>query len=156
MLPKEPGEKEVQELCAGHPQHPGELLALLLEIQETYHYLPPTAMKEVARYLAVPESQVYAVATFYKALTLKPQGKKIIRICQGTACHLRGSSEVLETIKEVLGIAPGETTTDGCFTLETVNCLGACALAPVVMIGDETHGQMTPERIRKLLQEVST
>jgi len=154
MLPTESPRSEIASVLERHPRRPGELLAILLDLQETYRYLPKAALKEVARYLGVPESRVYSVATFYKALTLKPRGERIIRICLGTACHLRGSPAVLERFEEILGIKPGETTPDGRFTLETVNCLGACALAPVVVIGEETYGQMTPEKVEKLLREV--
>jgi NADH-quinone oxidoreductase E subunit len=154
MFKVQPRQDEIAAILERHPQRPGELLAILLDIQETFRYLPKAALKEVARYLGVPESRVYSVATFYKAFTLKPRGERIIRICLGTACHLRGSPAVLERFAELLGIKPGETTPDGRFTLETVNCLGACALAPVVMIGEETYGQMTPEKVEKLLREV--
>lgn len=154
MVPADSQGAEMAEVVERHPRRPGELLAILLDLQETYHYLPRTALKEVARYLAVPESRVYGVATFYKALTLKPRGERVIRTCLGTACHLRGSPAVLERIEAVLGIKPGETTADGRFTLETVNCLGACALAPVVVIGEETYGQMTPDKVEKLLREL--
>lgn len=154
MVPADSQGAEMAEVVERHPRRPGELLAILLDLQETYHYLPRTALKEVARYLAVPESRVYSVATFYKALTLKPRGERVIRTCLGTACHLRGSPAVLERIEAVLGIKPGETTADGRFTLETVNCLGACALAPVVVIGEETYGQMTPDKVEKLLREL--
>lgn len=154
MVPKGTGLAEIAAILERHPRRPGELLAILLDLQETYRYLPQAALKEVARYLEVPESRVYSVATFYKALTLKPRGERVIRICLGTACHLRGSPAVLERLEEVLGIKPGETTPDGRFTLETVNCLGACALAPVVVIGEETYGQMTPQKVEKLLEEV--
>jgi NADH-quinone oxidoreductase subunit E len=154
MFKVQPRQDEIAAILERHPQCPGELLAILLDIQETFRYLPKAALKEVARYLGVPESRVYSVATFYKAFTLKPRGERIIRICLGTACHLRGGPAVLERFAELLGIKPGETTPDGRFTLETVNCLGACALAPVVMIGEETYGQMTPEKVEKLLREV--
>jgi NADH-quinone oxidoreductase E subunit len=154
MFKVQPRQDEIAAILERHPQRPGELLAILLDIQETFRYLPKAVLKEVARYLGVPESRVYSVATFYKAFTLKPRGERIIRICLGTACHLRGSPAVLERLEEILGIKPGETTPDGRFTLETVNCLGACALAPVVVIGEETYGQMTPEKVEKLLREV--
>lgn len=150
----EPESASVREILRRHPRIAGELLPVLLELQETYRFLPKTALKEVAAYLGVPESRVYAVATFYKALTLKPRGERTIRVCQGTACHLRGAGAVLNKVQEVLGIAPGETTADGRFTLETVNCLGACALAPVLVIGDETYGQLAGDTVGKLLQEV--
>lgn len=110
-------------------------------------------MQTVASYLNVPESRVYSVATFYQALSLVPQGKKVIRVCNGTACHLRGSPGIIKAIEEHLGIACGQTTDDGIFTIQTVNCLGACALAPVIMINDRVYGKVTISQIPEILEE---
>lgn len=129
------------------------LLPILQDIQRTFRYLPVEAMKEVATYLDVPESRVYSVATFYKAFTLSPRGRKTIRVCEGTACHLRGGAFILNTLQKELSISSGETTPDGQFTLETVNCLGACALAPVVMVNEKVYGQMTPNLIPSMIEE---
>lgn len=100
----------------------------------------------------MPVSELYAIATFYKTLSLTPKGKHIIRVCDGTACHIRGSVTLLDSIQSVLGIAPDETTSDGLYSLEVVNCLGACALAPVMIIDDVWYGQMTAEKLPEVLK----
>lgn len=110
-------------------------------------------MKEVAGYLGVPDSRVYAVATFYSTLSLKKKGQKIIKVCTGTACHLRGSGAVLKELEKELGIKVGESTADGMYTLETVNCVGACALAPVMIAEDKTYGNMAPEKVKDVLEK---
>ncbi|QTX33008.1 NAD(P)H-dependent oxidoreductase subunit E [Aminithiophilus ramosus] len=117
------------------------LLPILQDLQERFRYLPRPALAEVARYLSVSESRVYAVATFYKAFSLTPKGRKSIKVCTGTACHLRGAGALLDALEKELGVAVGGTTADGQFTLETVNCLGACALAPVFTVEDQVYGK---------------
>lgn len=144
---------DIEELIRAGPRHPRFLLPLLQDIQSRYRYLPREALKQVAEYLEIPESRVYAVATFYKALSLEPRGEKTVKVCMGTACHLRGAGGVLEALSRKLGIAPGETTPDLAYTLETVNCLGACALAPVVTVNDRVYGQMNPKRVAELLEK---
>lgn len=111
-------------------------------------------MRSVAEYLNVPESRVYSVATFYKALSLVPLGKNVIKMCDGTACHIRGSPEVLKAFEKELGIKNGETTEDGLFTIQTVNCLGACALAPVVTINDRVFGKVKVKDVPGIIKEV--
>ncbi len=111
-------------------------------------------MRSVAAYLDVPESRVYSVATFYKALSLVPLGKNLIKICNGTACHIRGSPEVLKAFEKELGIKNGETSVDGMFTLQTVNCLGACALAPVVNANGRIFGKVRVKDVPDIIQEV--
>ncbi len=108
-------------------------------------------MKQTAEYLSVPDSRVYAVATFYSTLSMRKKGRKIIRVCMGTACHLRGSGSVLEEISKQLGIKTGETSANGEYTLETVNCVGACALAPVIIAEDRTYGKMSPAKVADVL-----
>lgn len=110
-------------------------------------------MKAVADYLGVPESRVFSVATFYKALSLVPQGKKVIKVCNGTACHLRGSPGLIGALEAALGIKNGETTPDGIFTIQTVNCVGACAMAPVIMINEKVYGKVTLSQIPEILEE---
>lgn len=110
-------------------------------------------MKAVAQYLGVPDSRVYAVATFYRALSLTPRGDVEIKVCMGTACHLRGAGEILRALEGTLGLKSGGTTPDGKFSLETVNCLGACALAPVVMTGERVRGGLSAEQILKVAGE---
>ena len=145
--------ESVHELSHKYPSEPRFLLPLLQDIQETEKYLPVEAMKAVASYLRVPESRVYAVATFYGSLSLKKKGEKVIRVCMGTACHLRGAGALVTELEKELGIKNGDTSPDGLFSLETVNCLGACALAPVMTIGEEVHGGITPAAIRDIVQK---
>jgi NADH-quinone oxidoreductase subunit E len=127
-----------------------ELIPILQETQAHFRYLPAAAVKEIARFLKIPESLVYGVSTFYTQFKLQPLGKKIIRVCRGTACHVRGSDKVLVEIEKVLGIKAGETTHDLEYTLETVACVGACALAPTMTIGDETYGKVTPKKVTEI------
>jgi len=131
----------------------GSLIPVLGEIQDRYHYLPRDALILVSEWLGVPLSQVYSIATFYNAFSLKPQGRHLIHVCTGTACHVRGAAQVLDRLQRRLEIRPGETTPDGEFTLETVNCLGACALGPITVIDGEYFGQMAASRVDKLLKE---
>lgn len=146
---------DLQDLFKATPRHPRFLLPLLQDIQSRYRYLPRASLKLVAEHLGIPESRVYAVATFYKALSLTPRGEKTVRVCLGTACHLRGAASVLDALSRSLGIPPGGTTPDMRFTLETVNCLGACALAPVVTVNEQVYGQMTPGRVAELVETES-
>ncbi len=129
----------------------GQLVAILQDIQGEYHYLPKEALVRVSQTLGVPLSQVYNVATFFKAFSLKPRGKHIISVCLGTACHVRGAVKVLEKLERSLSIKSGQTTPDLKFTLETVNCMGACALGPVVRVDGEYFGQMSIEKVDHML-----
>ncbi|MCK8827008.1 NADH-quinone oxidoreductase subunit NuoE [Natroniella acetigena] len=130
-----------------------DLIPVLQETQEEYGYLPQEVLEEIAKSLRVPFSQVYGVVTFYSQFHLEPRGENIIRICMGTACHVRGADKVLDTMKEELGIDDGETTEDLKFTLESVACIGACGLAPVIMVNDNTHGLLTPETTVEVLDQ---
>ncbi len=130
------------------------LMGLLEEVQGRYHYLPRDALILISERMGVPLSQTYGVATFYNAFSLKPKGKHVISVCLGTACIVRGARKVLERIRDRLGIQPGETTEDGEFTLETVNCLGACALGPVTVVDGTYSGQMNSSKADALLREV--
>ena len=130
-----------------------DLIAILQEVQTGFGYLPEEAMQRVAQFVGVPESEVYGVATFYAQFKLAPTGKKMIRVCQGTACRVQGGARILAEVKRRLGIAPGGTTRDGAFTLETVACPGTCALAPNMTINGEVHGQMTPQKVAEILDE---
>jgi NADH-quinone oxidoreductase subunit E len=132
-----------------------ELIPILQETQEQFRYLPAAAMKEIARFLHIPESTIYGVSTFYAQFKLTPLGKKIIRVCRGTACHVRGATKVLNEIEKQLGIKAGETTDDLEYTLETVACIGACALAPTITIDKETHGKMTTKKVAEVLGDRS-
>lgn len=135
----------------GYPQNPRYLLAILLDIQEQEKYLSKSAMHMTAEYLGVPDSRVYAVATFYSTLSLKKKGRVIVRVCMGTACHLRGSASALSEFERLLGIKNKGTTDDGKYTLETVNCVGACALAPVITTEQKTFTRVMPSGVADLL-----
>jgi NADH:ubiquinone oxidoreductase subunit E/NAD-dependent dihydropyrimidine dehydrogenase PreA subunit len=131
----------------------GDLVPVLQDINSLYNYLPENALRYVSEQLRIPLGTVYHVASFYKSFTLEPRGRHHIRVCTGTACHVRGSSRVLDLIEKELGIKPGETSPDGEFSLETVNCLGACAMGPVVVI-DEKYHSTTPSKISTLLKGI--
>jgi NADH-quinone oxidoreductase subunit E len=132
----------------------GSLINALEEVQERFRYLPPEALILASERLGVPLSQAYSVATFYNAFSLKPKGKHCLNVCMGTACHVRGSVQVLDRLETKLGIRNGGTTRDHLFTLETVNCLGACALGPIVVTDGEYSGQMTPQKTDQLLKSI--
>ncbi|MCX7971104.1 MAG: NADH-quinone oxidoreductase subunit NuoE [Negativicutes bacterium] len=123
----------------------GALIPVLQEAQNEFGYLPEGVIVCIAESLGIPVSQVYGVVTFYAQFHLNPRGRNIIRICQGTACHVRGAKAILNKIEETLKIKSGQTTDDLRFTLETVACIGACGLAPVMMVNDNTHGRLTPD-----------
>jgi NADH-quinone oxidoreductase subunit E len=147
-------QKEVVKQVLQKHQHDKALLVdVLQDIQAEIGYLPQAALEEVSRGLDVPQSRVYSVATFFKAFSLKPRGRHLINVCTGTACHVRGAVKVLEKIEQELAIKPGETTRDLNFTLETVNCVGSCALGPMVIIGEDYHGEMTPEGVVSVLKQ---
>ncbi len=128
-----------------------ELIPLLQETQERFRYLPAEAMQEISRFLRVPESTVYGVSTFYAQFKLTPLGKKIVKVCRGTACHVRGGAKILEETEKQLGLKAGETTDDLEYTLETIACFGSCALAPVMVIDKTVYGRMTPSKARNIL-----
>jgi NADH-quinone oxidoreductase subunit E len=129
----------------------GQLVSILQDIQGEYRYLPKDALEKVSQILDIPLSQVYSVATFFRAFSLEPRGLHLIKVCLGTACHVRGANRILERAALDLGIDPGETTDDLAFTLETVNCLGCCALGPVVVVDETTFGQMTTNKVAPML-----
>jgi len=128
-----------------------ELIPILQETQANFRYLPAEAMREISRFLRIPESTVYGVSTFYAQFKLTPLGKKIIKICRGTACHVRGGAKILEEAEKLLGIKAGETTKDLEYTLETIACFGSCALAPVMVIGDDVYGRMTASKVKSVI-----
>jgi len=127
------------------------LIQVLLTIQSEHHWLPKTALERVSEKLQVPLTRIQQVATFYKAFSLVPKGRHEIHICMGTACHVRGATRVLDTVQEVTGLQPGETDLDLKFSLEKVNCLGCCALGPVMEIDGKTHGKMAPRETADVL-----
>jgi NADH-quinone oxidoreductase subunit E len=137
-----------------HERDLSAIIAILQDLQEVANYLPEGALRYVAEQLGIPATKVYALATFYRAFSLEPRGKHIIQVCVGTACHVRGSVKVLDTLERELGIPAGQTDENLEFTLETVNCLGACALGPVVVADGEYYGEMTPARVTRLLDDL--
>lgn len=126
-------------------------LAILQDIQKKFNFIPKEAIFILSDYLQVPASEIYSMATFYKALSLKPKGRHIIKVCNGTACHIRGSNILIDELTDLLNIKPGETTSDGLFSIEIVNCLGACALAPVMVIDDKYFGAMTKDKVIEVI-----
>jgi len=146
--------KKVDKLLSEREGISEELIEVLQDIQETYKYLPEEVLRKVSEELKVPLIEVFRVANFYKAFTLSPRGKHIITVCMGTACHVRGAPKFLDEVLGQLGIKPGQTTEDGIFTVETVNCLGACALGPVVVINGKYYDHMTAGKLRVLIQEI--
>lgn len=136
--------QKVEQIIDKHNADASSLIQVLLEIQSENHWLPKEALKMVSEKLKIPMTRIQHVATFYKAFSLVPKGRHEIHICMGTACHVRGAMRVLDAVQDLTGIKPGETDLELKFSLETVNCLGCCALGPVVEIDGTTHGKMTP------------
>lgn len=133
---------------------PASLLQIMLDINHRYNYLPKESVERVAERLGMPISQVFSVANFFKVFSLKPRGRVIMHVCTGTACHVKGTPKLLDRLHQDLNLLPGETTEDLAITLETVNCVGACASAPVVVIGGVTHAEVTPNKISKFAKEI--
>ena len=146
-------EKELQDLFAKWRGIKGSLIPILQGAQEIYGYLPKEVLLQIARELKLPPSRVFGVVTFYAQFHLEPRGRNIVRVCLGTACHVRGASRVFERMQEEIGVGDGETTEDLRFTLETVACLGCCGLSPVVMINDDTHGRLEPDKLRSIVNQ---
>lgn len=135
-------------------KHNDSLIPILQDIQETYRYLPEKLLIEVAEKLHLPLIEVYGVATFYQSFTLVPKGEHIITVCLGTACYIRGGKRIVEVLEKELGIKAGETTDDKKFTLETVNCLGCCAISPVMVIDKRIYGNLTINEVQKILDKL--
>lgn len=146
-------EEKVGQIVRRYHNESNMLVSILQDVQREYNYLPREALMKVTRDLNVPVSRVYSVATFFKAFSLVPRGRHLVSVCLGTACHVRGAVKVLEKIERELEIDSGETTKNLKFTLETVNCVGACALGPVVKVNEEYHGDMTAEKVDSILKD---
>jgi NADH-quinone oxidoreductase subunit E len=144
---------EITKVVESYPKDKRHSLAILQDIQHKFGYIPREGFEILSGYLDVKTAPLYAMATFYRALSLKPKGRHIIKVCDGTACHIRGAPILLDTLKRVLSIGPGETTGDGLFTVETVNCLGACAIAPVMVVDGEYHPKVKPDEVEGILQK---
>lgn len=144
--------QKTKSILDNYQRDQGMLVSILQDIQAEFSYLPKETLVEVSQALGAPLSQVYSVATFFKAFSLEPRGRHLINVCLGTACHVRGAVRVLEAIERELDIKAGRTTKDLKFTLETVNCVGCCALGPVVIIDDGYHGQMRTNKVKALLE----
>ncbi len=144
---------KLHDVIEKHKDQPGSLIPVLHEAQQLFGCLPEDVQQFVAKGLGVPESEVYGVATFYSLFSLKPKGKWTVNVCLGTACYVKGAANCLEALKKELGIDIGGTSKDGLFTLQGVRCVGACALAPVVVIGDTVYAKVKPEDIKRILAE---
>ncbi len=144
---------KIKAICKSFDNRSGELINVLHKIQGTFGYLPAEVQEVVARELNVPVAKVYGVVTFYSFFSMLPKGKYPVSICTGTACYVRGAENVLEEFKKVLDIDVGETTADGMFSISCLRCVGACGLAPVVIVGDKTYGRVAPEMVQDIIQE---
>lgn len=144
---------QLEEILSHYQDVKGALIPVLQQAQNAYGYLSKEVIEYIGDKLNIPVSQIYGVVTFYSQFHLNPRGKNIIRVCQGTACHVRGAKAVLQAVEDHLKISAGATTPDLKFTIETVACIGACGLAPVMMINDDTHGRLTPEIIPEILSK---
>lgn len=142
---------KLQEIFSSHHPQRDALIPVLQEIQGAFGYLPPEAMDAAAKFCRMSPVEVYGVATFYAQFKFSPIGRNTVMVCQGTACHVMGGARVLDEVKSRLGVRPGETTKDKEFTLETVACIGACALAPAMVVNKDTHGRMKAEKVMEIL-----
>jgi len=143
--------KNLQEIFSNHPRQRDALIPILQDIQGIYGYLPAETMKAAARHCRIDPVEVYGVATFYAQFKFRPIGLNTVMVCLGTACHVMGGARILEEVQSQLGFRPGESTEDGVFTLETVACIGACALAPAMVVNKDTHGRMKAEKVTEIL-----
>jgi NADH:ubiquinone oxidoreductase subunit E len=147
----EPGVMEqLNNILSQYEGESSNLISILQAAQGRFGYLPKEVMQGVAKFLRLPESTVYGVSTFYAQFKLTPSGKRIVKVCRGTACHVRGGVRILSEVERRLGIKPGETTDDMEYTLETVACIGACALAPNIVMDSETYGRMTTKKVAEV------
>jgi len=151
MLPK-----VLDQILEGHRSQPHQLVEVLQDVQEEYGYISQESMRAVSQALGVPLMEVYSVASFYKAFRLTPAGKNVLTMCTGTACHVRGARLLLDQATGQLGVNSGEVTPDGLFSVEHVNCIGACALGPIVTENGSCHHHMTPGKLRKLIESLGS
>lgn len=144
----------VQEIIQKHEPSRSSLIPILQDVQNQMGYLPPEAIMQISRYLKMSEAEIYGVATFYAQFRFKPIGKHVFTVCRGTACHVRGSAQILEELERELGIKAGDTTDDLQFSIETVACVGSCALAPLTVVDGKVYGRTTKSKIRNLIKEL--
>ncbi|MBI4863387.1 MAG: NAD(P)H-dependent oxidoreductase subunit E [Candidatus Riflebacteria bacterium] len=149
---KTPDLTKLDTILERHEAAERSLIQVLQDVQKEYRYLPREAFEKVGRHCGVSVARVYSTATFYKAFSLVPQGEKLVRVCAGTACHVRGAGLLLDELERALSLEPGKTSPDGKITLKTVNCVGACAMAPCVMIDGEAHGNVKPGEVVTLVK----
>jgi NADH-quinone oxidoreductase subunit E len=143
----------VDQIVDRYANEEGALIQILLDVQREYGWLPKEVLKRISERLEIPVSRMYRVASFYKAMSLTPVGRHLISVCLGTACHVRGGSKILDKAEQVLGIKDGETTADDKFTLQRVNCLGCCALGPVMVVDGEAHGKLSGAYVEEVLNK---
>jgi NADH-quinone oxidoreductase subunit E len=143
---------KIEQIIDKHNSEAGSLIQILLDIQSEFHWLPKEALDRVSEKLHVPMSKIQHITTFYKSFSLVPKGRHEVHVCMGTACHVRGAQRVLDIVQDQIGIKPGETDVDLKFSLETVNCLGCCALGPVMVVDGEYHGNISPSQIEDRLK----
>jgi NADH:ubiquinone oxidoreductase subunit E len=144
----------LEAVVRGRRSQPQQLIEALHDVQELFGYIPQESMITLSRELGVPLIEVYRVASFYKAFSLEPRGKHLLTLCLGTACHVRGAARLVDQVTGQLEVEPGGTTSDGLFTVECVNCLGACALGPVLVLDGAYHDHMTPRKLSRLIEGV--
>ena len=143
----------VEAILEKYPEIQGNLIGILHEVQNHFHYLPEAELRYISKRTGIPITQIYSIVNFYNRFSLTPKGRNEVCVCLGTACHVNGAEKVLNAIREKLHIQPGETTDDMRYTLEEVRCIGACSLAPAVVINEETYGQVTPRQVGKMLDK---
>ena len=148
--------ESTDEIMERYPEKPEFLIFLLQDIQSNYGYVSSESMQLVSDHTGVPLTQVYSVATFYQSFRLEPKGEHEIRVCLGTACHLKGGQRIVEELERNLGVSAGGTTEDMMYTLDTVNCVGACALAPVIVVDEQYKANMTAGKIKKILKKIAS
>jgi NADH:ubiquinone oxidoreductase subunit E len=144
---------KLNKIISKYKDKPGSLIPVLEEAQVTLEYLPMSVQKKIARELNLPLSRVYGVVTFYSFFTMKPRGKHTVRVCLGTACYVRGGKALADTLVKEFGVEEGETTPDRMFTYETIRCLGACGLGPVVVVDEQVHGRVKPSKVKEILSQ---
>jgi NADH-quinone oxidoreductase subunit E len=142
----------VKEIASRHGGDRSALISVLQDVHAEYNYLPEGSLEVISREMGVPLASIYGVATFFRAFSFKPRGRHLATLCLGTACHVRGASRLLTEVEARLGVSPGETTRDKRFTLETVNCLGCCAVGPLMVVDGEYHGEMDTKRVEAVLE----